>query len=74
MCSSSDLCLQLRMSLFFISGKGKGGSKVVIAIVVPIVLVALFAVLLCLVLKWKKNKSGNRVIGNVIVILFVFFV
>ncbi|KAH0870936.1 LOW QUALITY PROTEIN: hypothetical protein HID58_077958 [Brassica napus] len=48
------------------TGKGKGGSKVVIAIVVPIVLVALFAVLLCLVLKWKKNKSGNRVIvlGN----------
>ncbi|KAL0890008.1 hypothetical protein Bca101_013991 [Brassica carinata] len=49
------------------TGKGKGGSKVVIAaIVVPIVLVASFAVLLCLVLKWKKNKSGNRVIvlGN----------
>ncbi|WZY85274.1 hypothetical protein YC2023_031658 [Brassica napus] len=49
------------------TGKGKGGSKVVItALVVPIVLVALFAVLLCLVLKWKKNKSGNKVIvlGN----------
>lgn len=42
-------------------------------IVVPIVLVALFAVLLCLVLKWKKNKSGNRVIGNVIVYSFCFF-
>ncbi|KAJ4867591.1 Cysteine-rich receptor-like protein kinase 29 [Raphanus sativus] len=42
------------------------GFKVVIAIVVPIVLVALFAILLCLVLKWKKNKSGDtvEVLGN----------
>ncbi|CAH8392792.1 unnamed protein product [Eruca vesicaria subsp. sativa] len=41
--------------------KGKGGSKVVIAISLPIVLIAAFAVLLCLIFKWKKNKSGDRV-------------
>ncbi|KAJ0263532.1 Cysteine-rich receptor-like protein kinase 28 [Hirschfeldia incana] len=42
------------------------GFKVVIAIVVPIVLVASFAIWLCLVLKWKKNKSGDTidVLGN----------
>ncbi|KAL0873667.1 hypothetical protein Bca101_023372 [Brassica carinata] len=43
------------------TGKSKGGSKVVIAIVIPIVLVALFAICLFLVLKWKKNKSRDRV-------------
>ncbi|KAH0941512.1 LOW QUALITY PROTEIN: hypothetical protein HID58_001149 [Brassica napus] len=43
------------------TGKSKGGSKVVFAIVIPIVLVALFAICLCLGLKWKKNKSRDRV-------------
>nr|BAJ34258.1 unnamed protein product [Eutrema halophilum] len=47
------------------TGKGKGGSKVVIAIVIPTVLVALFAICLCLVLKWKKNKSEDRVKGSI---------
>ncbi|XP_018484119.1 cysteine-rich receptor-like protein kinase 29 isoform X2 [Raphanus sativus] len=41
------------------------GYKVVIAIVVPIVLVASFAIWLCYVLKWKKNKSRDRVEGSV---------
>ncbi|KAJ4899819.1 Cysteine-rich receptor-like protein kinase 29 [Raphanus sativus] len=40
------------------------GYKVVIAIVVPIVLVASFAIWLCYVLKWKKNKSRDRVEGK----------
>ncbi|VVB12207.1 unnamed protein product [Arabis nemorensis] len=48
------------------TGKGKVGSKIVIAIVIPIVLVALFAICLCFVLKRKKNKSGvkAKVLGN----------
>ncbi|KAF8115004.1 hypothetical protein N665_0030s0052 [Sinapis alba] len=44
-----------------ITGKGKGKSKTIIAIVIPTVLVALFASCVCLALKWKKNKSGDRV-------------
>ncbi|XP_019089519.1 PREDICTED: cysteine-rich receptor-like protein kinase 28 [Camelina sativa] len=43
------------------TGKGRGGSKVIIAIIIPIVLIALFASFLCLVLYWKKNnKSVGR--------------
>nr|AGN12881.1 putative cysteine-rich receptor-like protein kinase 29 [Sisymbrium irio] len=49
------------------AGKGEGGSKVVIAIVIPIVFVALFSVCLCLVLRWQRNRvqvPGNSTLSG----------